>query len=56
MDPLRDLLAPLVVGIAVCSAAPGRAADVLFFDSDPGDYIGAGIPQRLGDADATFAI
>ena len=48
-------VAALVLAAIIASAVTGEAADLLFFNSDPGDYIGQGFPQRFTDADAAFS-
>src|SRR5262245_32009096 len=50
---MRSIAAAVALGI-VCLAGSARAATVLFFDSQPGDYIGQGIPHRFTDRDGTF--
>src|SRR5262249_43553242 len=50
---MRSLAAAVALGV-VCLAGSARAATVLFLDSQPGDYIGQGIPQRFTDRDGTF--
>ena len=47
------LAAAALLGVASLGGT-ARAADLLFFDSMPGDYIGQGVPQRFTADDAAF--
>ena len=47
------LVAAALLGVA-CLGRTAAAAELLFFDSMPGDYVGQGIPQRFTTDDATF--
>jgi len=44
------------VFVGVCLLGAAHAADLLCLDSQAGDYIGAGIPQRFTPADGTFDV
>src|SRR5262245_52992589 len=50
---MRAVLAAIIV-VALSATESVRAASVLFFDSQPGDFIGQGIPQRFTELDGTF--
>src|SRR5262249_23078831 len=50
---MRAVLAIIVVALSGATESV-RAASVLFLDSQAGDFIGQGIPQRFTEVDGTF--
>ena len=51
----RVCLLALVWALAPCASAQAQTT-ALFFDSQPGDYIGQGIQRTYTPADGTFTI
>jgi hypothetical protein len=51
---MRVVVAAIVVCLAGLTGS-ARAASLLFFDSQPGDYIGGGVPRRFTELDGTFS-
>ena len=51
---MRAVVAAIVVCLAGLTGS-ARAASLLFFDSQPGDYIGGGVPRRFTELDGTFS-
>jgi len=50
---MRAVLAAIMVALSGVTGS-ARAASLLFLDSQPGDFIGQGIPQRFTEVDGTF--
>src|SRR5262249_34928894 len=50
---MRAVLAAIMVALSGVTGS-ARAASLLFLDSQPGDFIGQGIPQRFTELDGTF--